>query len=212
MRDELNQDLNYWYEQDKRLRKKLAERKAEIGRLKGLCQDYHAEADNRDTEIAELTFRLARERKSITHLLNRLKIALKDTEHLQAMLDESPHSFRCPEGLRYGRGDIPAVCTCHKSKSRGERDTEIERLRQELAESQARVSSWQNAHQTREEEINLLQDKITELNTRLSKAMTLINEQAEDSGLWFQATTASEAYLQQSLRLLTDAVEGLSDV
>lgn len=36
---------------------------------------------------------------------------------------------------------------------------------------------------------------------------TLVNEQAEDDGLWFVATTAPEAYLQQELRRLHAAVE-----
>lgn len=37
--------------------------------------------------------------------------------------------------------------------------------------------------------------------------IALVNEQAEDEGLWFVAHTASEAYLQQELRRLHDAVE-----
>lgn len=35
----------------------------------------------------------------------------------------------------------------------------------------------------------------------------LVNEQAEDEGLWFAAETAAEAYLQQELRRLHAAVE-----
>ena len=37
----------------------------------------------------------------------------------------------------------------------------------------------------------------------------LIDEQAEDEGLWFVAETASEAHLQSELRKLHRAVEGL---
>ena len=37
----------------------------------------------------------------------------------------------------------------------------------------------------------------------------LVNKQAEDEGLWFQAETAPEAYLQQELRKLHAAVERL---
>ncbi len=36
----------------------------------------------------------------------------------------------------------------------------------------------------------------------------LVNQQAEDAGLWFLAETAPEAYLQQELRRLHAAVEG----
>ena len=36
----------------------------------------------------------------------------------------------------------------------------------------------------------------------------LVDRQAEDEGLWFVATTAPEAYLQQELRKLHAAIEG----
>lgn len=36
----------------------------------------------------------------------------------------------------------------------------------------------------------------------------IVNEQAEDDGLWFIAQTAAEAYLQQQLRRLHSAIEG----
>ena len=36
----------------------------------------------------------------------------------------------------------------------------------------------------------------------------LVDEQAEDEGLWFLAATAPEAYLQQELRRLHAAIEG----
>ena len=35
----------------------------------------------------------------------------------------------------------------------------------------------------------------------------LVNKQAEDEGLWFEAQTAPEAYLQQELRQLHYAIE-----
>jgi len=40
--------------------------------------------------------------------------------------------------------------------------------------------------------------------------LELVNQQAEDEGLWFDATTAPEAYLQQELRKLHVAIEGKS--
>ena len=36
---------------------------------------------------------------------------------------------------------------------------------------------------------------------------SLVREQAEDDGLWFEAVTAAEGYLQQELRRLHAAVE-----
>jgi hypothetical protein len=35
----------------------------------------------------------------------------------------------------------------------------------------------------------------------------LVDQQAEDDGLWFMAETASEAYLQQELRKLHECIE-----
>lgn len=43
----------------------------------------------------------------------------------------------------------------------------------------------------------------------LTEARAIAAKQAEDDGLWFLAETASEAYLQQALRRLTAAVEGI---
>jgi hypothetical protein len=39
--------------------------------------------------------------------------------------------------------------------------------------------------------------------------INIVNEQADDDGLWFQAETAAEAYLQQELRYLHAAIEAL---
>ena len=36
----------------------------------------------------------------------------------------------------------------------------------------------------------------------------LVNQQADDAGLWFEAQTAPEAYLQKALRQLHAAIEG----
>lgn len=42
------------------------------------------------------------------------------------------------------------------------------------------------------------------------RAAAIVDEQAEDDGLWFVAETAPEAYLQAALRRLHEAVEGKS--
>ena len=41
----------------------------------------------------------------------------------------------------------------------------------------------------------------------MTRMRQMVNEQAEDEGLWFEAETAAEAYLQQELRKLHAAVE-----
>lgn len=44
--------------------------------------------------------------------------------------------------------------------------------------------------------------------SRVERVARLVAQQAEDEGLWFEAQTAPEAYLQQELRKLHAAVEG----
>ena len=43
----------------------------------------------------------------------------------------------------------------------------------------------------------------------IDELKALVNEQAEDEGLWFMHEFASEAYLQRALRKLHDAIEHL---
>jgi len=42
-------------------------------------------------------------------------------------------------------------------------------------------------------------------------ARAIMDEQAEDEGLWFRAETATEAYLQHALRRLHAAIEGFAE-
>ena len=42
---------------------------------------------------------------------------------------------------------------------------------------------------------------------KLEQIQELVNQQAEDEGLWFEAQTASEAYLQEELRKLHALIE-----
>ena len=44
-----------------------------------------------------------------------------------------------------------------------------------------------------------------------ARLQVVVNEQAEDEGLWFVAQTAPEAYLQQELRRLHAAIEEADD-
>jgi len=47
--------------------------------------------------------------------------------------------------------------------------------------------------------------------TKYEDLQKLVDEQAEDDGLWFVAETAAEAYLQQELRKLHAAIEFLGE-
>ncbi len=49
---------------------------------------------------------------------------------------------------------------------------------------------------------------MSDLIERFSLIKRLVNEQAEDEGLWFVAETAPEAYLQEKLRELHRLIEG----
>jgi hypothetical protein len=46
-----------------------------------------------------------------------------------------------------------------------------------------------------------------DLRARFEKIVAVVNEQAEDFGLWFDAVYATEAYLQQELRRLHAVIE-----
>jgi len=47
--------------------------------------------------------------------------------------------------------------------------------------------------------------------TALTEIRKLVDQQAEDDGLWFEAETAPEAYLQERLRLLHALIESLTE-
>lgn len=55
-----------------------------------------------------------------------------------------------------------------------------------------------------------LKRQIRELRSVIEATQRIVDEQAEDGGIWFSARTAPEAYLQQELRHLHCGVENLS--
>ena len=48
---------------------------------------------------------------------------------------------------------------------------------------------------------------MSEAAAKLGMIRALVDEQAEDAGLWFDAETVNEAYLQKELRRLHAAIE-----
>jgi hypothetical protein len=58
-------------------------------------------------------------------------------------------------------------------------------------------------------ELDELRAEIERLQTGLAGVRQLVDQQAEDAGLWFFARTATEAYVQQELRKLHAAIEAL---
>lgn len=49
---------------------------------------------------------------------------------------------------------------------------------------------------------------IKALGEKLQQARELVNEQADDEALWFEATTCSEGYLQSALRKIHASIDG----
>lgn len=56
-----------------------------------------------------------------------------------------------------------------------------------------------------------MSDLVQGLRERLDKIQALVNQQAEDEGLWFDAQTAPEAYLQLALRKLHAIIDALPE-
>ena len=55
--------------------------------------------------------------------------------------------------------------------------------------------------------LEYLRSKMHKLADRLATIQDIVNEQAEDEGLWFEAETAPEAYVQRELRRLHEIIE-----
>ena len=72
----------------------------------------------------------------------------------------------------------------------------IEQRNRELADEKRTSESWKLRHDRKCEEL-----------AARSKGIEIIERQASDEGLWFDATTAPEAYLQSALRNLHTFVE-----
>lgn len=110
----------------------------------------------------------------------------------------STWGYICPwHGLYYG------ICHCclKEREKQAERDY-IESLQKEneelREENRVFMGSVYGAMKTRAEKAE----------SNLAVAVDVVNEQAEDDGLWFIAEYVSEQYLQDALRRLHRAVEG----
>ena len=55
--------------------------------------------------------------------------------------------------------------------------------------------------------LKLLEKHWAKMERRLTRIRALVSAQADDDGLWFEAKTAPEAYLQQELRRLHELIE-----
>ena len=62
-----------------------------------------------------------------------------------------------------------------------------------------------------ENKVFRLEIRIEKLEAKLTQIQAVVNEQAEDEGLWFNHKYATEDYLQQALRRLHGVIEENTD-
>ncbi len=86
-------------------------------------------------------------------------------------------------------------------------DEHEEKLNKRIAELEKRLAESSKLKQGYYNEAAKGWEKFRELEKHEAKLRVLVNKQAENDGLWFQAQTAPEAYLQQELRKLHKALE-----
>lgn len=114
-----------------------------------------------------------------------------------------------PDGNYTGVEEICLVCGAVAKAREGEEiaslKAECDQLRRELdkqREMQGQVSCLDDVVK-----IQALRDEIDQAQAKCAEMQLLVDKQAEDAGLWFQAKTAAEAYLQQELRRLHAVIE-----
>ena len=82
----------------------------------------------------------------------------------------------------------------------------IEKEREE--QRQAACYQQEREDYERQQELDHLRAENERLSAERSALQAIVNEQAENEGLWFIAKYATEAYLQSELRRLHEAIEG----
>ena len=123
---------------------------------------------------------------------------------LDSWSQQAPHSeTKCIANLR---ADLAAAEQSRDQwKQAAQNSTDIAmrgtaRLRIELTESRKKELDAETRACAAEERAHRLAAALQEM-------CTLVDRQAEDEGLWFMTKTTSEAYLQQALRRLHQAIE-----
>jgi len=82
--------------------------------------------------------------------------------------------------------------------------SDIRGLLGEIKQANETIAADQSVIQYQGRQIATLRDDLVTIRV-------LVNKQAEDEGLWFDAQSAPEGYLQLKLRLLHDIIEALTD-
>jgi len=87
----------------------------------------------------------------------------------------------------------------------GEKLLELLKRVEELQAENSRLAEAKQRMQFRQETCAKIRDSYVQRVVRLAK---MVEQQAEDEGLWAIAETATEAYLQAALRRLHAVIEG----
>lgn len=101
---------------------------------------------------------------------------------------------------RWGVGHFPRY---------GWRD-DINRLLATITADRARIKRLEADLETWEYRWRDEEARATTAEAALREVKALVDQQAEDDGLWFHAETAAEAFVQRELRKLHAAVDGVS--
>ena len=91
-----------------------------------------------------------------------------------------------------------------------EYDEKIERLAAEVERLTIDRDFWKGNAKLAEAAEQCAQENQGAAEAERDRLRDIVRNQAEDAGLWFQAKTAPEGYLQQELRKLHAAIEGKS--
>ena len=86
-------------------------------------------------------------------------------------------------------------------------DERIAELTRERDEARANLETCEYSRSMRITENEQHEKRIAGLEAENARLQAIVDEQAEDEGLWFVAETAPEAYLQQELRRLHAAID-----
>lgn len=89
--------------------------------------------------------------------------------------------------------------------------TELATLRHQLEESKADVAELRALDNEAQHGADEMMSQLAERDALISKAKSLIGEQAEDDGLWFVADTITEMQLQKALRKISAIIEETDD-
>ena len=175
-------------DENRTLEWKLSEATKEIARLNLLVREADKGCavllEQREAEIARLTL----DNQRFTEMWD------TDRELLTAEVNRLKSEARSTQTKEC---EFDPDHLYHDHREADELRAEVENLNQAIEQT------WRPEVKARRAEVQALRASLTAIRA-------MVNQQAEDEGLWFIHVTASEAYLQQELRSLHDRIERLT--